>query len=78
MWVDFDLRNKFGRSHILLYAKNKKGLEALFNLSTKAFLNSDRDGYFIEEKDIFDNAQDFVHFAVEQCRNDKYSCQKRS
>ena len=58
--VDFDLRNKFGRSHILLYAKNKKGLEALFNLSTKAFLNSDRDGYFIEEKDIFDSAQDLL------------------
>ena len=36
--VDFDLRNKFGRSHILLYAKNKKGLEVLFNLSTKAFV----------------------------------------
>ena len=58
--VDFDLRNKFGRSHILLYAKSKKGLEALFNLSTKAFLNSDRDGYFIEEKDIFDSAQDLL------------------
>ena len=24
--VDFDLRNKFGRSHVLLYAKNKKAV----------------------------------------------------
>ena len=29
-------------------------------MSTKAFLNSDRDGYFIEEKDIFDSAQDLL------------------
>ena len=42
----------------MLYAK-QKGLEALFNLSTKAFLNSDRDGYFIEEKDIFDSGGSF-------------------
>ena len=59
--VDLDLKGSDGeKSNILLYAKNKKGLEILFALSTESFLMSEKGEKYILESTITSNPNDIV------------------
>ncbi|RPG44920.1 MAG: DNA polymerase III subunit alpha [Gammaproteobacteria bacterium TMED112] len=58
--VDFDVRVNDGYTNLILLAKNKKGLESLFKLSTESFTNSGLDKKSISEQDILDYAEHLV------------------
>ena len=59
--IDLDLKGSDGeKSNVLLYAKNKKGLEKLFALSTESFLMSDKGEKYILESTITSNPNDLV------------------
>ena len=58
--VDFDIKVNNGYSNLILLAKNKKGLEKLFKLSTESFVKSGSEKRSIPEQDILNNADDIV------------------
>ena len=58
--VDFDVRVNDGYTNLILLAKNKKGLESLFKLSTESFINSGLDKKSIPEQDILNYAEHLV------------------
>ena len=58
--VDFDIKVNNGYTNLILLAKNKKGLEKLFKLSTESFVKSGSDKRSIPEQDILINAEDIV------------------
>jgi len=58
--VDFDVKDQNGYSNLILLAKNKKGLEKLFKLSTESFIKSGTEKRSVPIDDIFSNAADLV------------------
>ena len=58
--VDFDVKNQSGFSNILLLAKNKAGLEALFKLSTDAFVNAGNEQRSIRVEEVLANSNNLV------------------
>ncbi len=58
--VDFDVKDQNGYSNLILLAKNKKGLEKLFKLSTESFIKSGTEKRSVPIDDIFSNAADIV------------------
>ena len=58
--VDFDVKVSNGYANLILLAKNKKGLENLFKLSTESFMKSGNEKRSVPEKDILANSSDLV------------------
>ena len=58
--VDFDVKVNNGYTNLILLAKNKKGLEKLFKLSTESFVQSGSEKRSIPEKDILNDADNLV------------------
>ena len=58
--VDFDVKVSNGYANLILLAKNKKGLENLFKLSTESFMKSGNEKRSVPEKNILANSSDLV------------------
>ena len=68
--IDLDLRkDNDEKSNILLFAKNKKGLERLFYLSTESFLLSEKGEKYILESEILNQPDDLICILPSDCED---------
>ena len=71
--VDFDIKiSENLYSNVVLLAKNKKGLENLFQLSTKAFTESAKGKICLLERDILANLDDLICIMPTSCDHLEY------
>ena len=75
--VDFDVKVNNGYTNLILLAKNKKGLEKLFKLSTESFVQSGSEKRSIPEKDILNDADNLVCIIPTSSNNLRNLAQKK-